>query len=118
MVPYLGKALSYVRGRALSKHLHSAVVEIADKAGQHIAAGDSMGRESKSYALDPADEYYLLGGVLAFHCAGSRLSYHNKETHLVCYAADDNSRNAVINAFSAGFAAALNLTRGLSASTD
>ena len=52
-------AIIYVLSRSLGEHLDGAVWEVADVAGQLVAAGHPVGGEAKAHALDPAGEDYV-----------------------------------------------------------
>ena len=52
-------AIVYIFSRALGEHLDGAVWEVADVAGQLVAAGHPVGGEAKAHALDPAGEDYV-----------------------------------------------------------
>ena len=53
-------AIVYVLSRTLGEHLDGAVREVADVAGQLVAAGHPVGGEAKAHTLDPAGEDYML----------------------------------------------------------
>ena len=53
-------AIIYIPSRSLGEHLDGAVWEVADVAGQLMAAGHPVGCEAKAHALNPAGEDYVL----------------------------------------------------------
>jgi hypothetical protein len=53
-------AIIYIFSRSLGEHFDGAVREVADVAGQLVAAGHPVGGEAKTHALDPAGEDYVL----------------------------------------------------------
>jgi hypothetical protein len=51
----------YIFSRPLGQHLDGAVPEVANVAGQLMAARHPVRGEAKADALDPADEDYMPG---------------------------------------------------------
>lgn len=52
-------AILYISGRSLGEHLHCAVAEIADVAGQLMPGGHPVSGEPEAHALDRAAEDYV-----------------------------------------------------------
>ena len=75
---FFGFGLSYVAGKgffdisnaggnviggALGQHFYSTVVTVTHKTGQPMAVGYVKSGIAEAYALDSADENYILGGL-------------------------------------------------------
>jgi hypothetical protein len=63
---YILDAVVYLISRPLSNHLNTAIVAIADPAGQLTTIGCAKNNETKPYALNAAGKNYMSGCLSHF----------------------------------------------------
>lgn len=61
---YFVNTFVYVFGFSLGKHLHTAIRQVADEAGQLVAVGNPVSGEAKADTLHLAEEYYAFGSLV------------------------------------------------------